>query len=232
MNKYTAEIPVRIGSKRISKKNLRLINGKPMVAYVIDSCKKSKYLGEIYINSDSEVLKKVADEYEVNFYKRPSRLGLDMITQDQFNYDFLKTVETEYLVMVNPVTPLILPEDIDNSIEYFEKNNLDTLIPVYDVRLHSFFSDKPLNFNIHEHLPVTQVLEPVRTISWAVCIWNKKKFIEHYERHGFAIFVGKYALYPFNHFRSLKISQEEDFQLASLYLSARENKRDKIEYYE
>jgi len=232
MNKYTAEIPVRIRSRRIPKKNLRLIDGKPMVAYVTEACKKSKYLDATFINSDSDILKKVADEYDVDFYKRPAELGEGSIAQDQFNYNFLKNIETEYLVMVNPVTPLILPEDIDNAIEYFEQNKLDSLIPTNDIHLHSFYKDKPLNFNTREHLPMTQKLEPVITISWAVCIWNAKKFIEHYERYGFAIFVGKFALYPFNHFRSLKVSQEEDFQLASLYLSSREDRHEKIEYYE
>ena len=41
-------IPARLGSTRVKNKNLRLINGKPLIQYIIDSAKKSKYLDEIY----------------------------------------------------------------------------------------------------------------------------------------------------------------------------------------
>ena len=52
MKKIFAMIPARIGSQRLKKKNLALINKKPLIEYVIDSAKKTKFFDEIYINSD------------------------------------------------------------------------------------------------------------------------------------------------------------------------------------
>ena len=54
--KIVTMIPDRLGSKWVKNKNLRLINGKPLIQYIIDSAKKSKYLKEIYINSDASIL--------------------------------------------------------------------------------------------------------------------------------------------------------------------------------
>jgi len=230
--KYIAEIPVRLGSKRVPKKNLRLINGKPMVAYAIEACKQSKYIIEIYINSESEILKKLSKEYDVNFYKRKPELAKDDVTQDQFNYDFLCNIETENLVMVNPVSPLVLPEDIDKAIEYYENYKLDTLISIREEKLQSFYKNRPINFSTNAKLPMTQNLDPVQLCAWTVCIWNAKKFIEFYKENGFAVFVGNYGLYPFDPIRSLKISTETDFQLAELYLKSKNSIAEGVEYYE
>lgn len=231
--KYVAEIPVRLGSKRVPKKNLRLINGKPMVAYAIEAAKAAKAIDKVYVNSEADVMRKLCADYGVEFYLRKPELAEDHVVQDQFNYDFLCNIDTENLVLVNPVSPLILPEDIDNAIKYFEDNNLDTLISVKEEKLQSFFGGRPLNFNTDALLPMTQTLTPVQLCAWTVCIWNAKKFKEYYEKNNYAVFVGKYGLYPFDPLRSIKISTEEDFRLAELYLKAKDvNSNEKIEYYE
>lgn len=232
MNKYVVEIPVRLGSKRVPKKNLRNIDGKPMVSYAIEASKKSKYIDKIFINSEAQILKKLAFEYDVNFYLRKPELALDYITQDEFNYDFLCNIETENLVLVNPVSPLVISEDIDNAIEYYEKNNLDTLISVREEKLQSFYKNKSINFSINALLPMTQKIEPVQLAAWTVCIWNAKKFKKAFEENGFAVFVGKYGLYPFDPIRSLKVSTEQDFRMAEMYIKSRNLTQGDISYYE
>jgi CMP-N,N'-diacetyllegionaminic acid synthase len=188
--KYVAEIPVRLASKRVPLKNLRMIDGKPMVAYAIEACKGSKYLDEIYINSESETLKKLSDEYDVKFYARKPELAFDHITQDEFNYDFICNTDAENLVLVNPVSPLLESKDIDDAISHYEKNRLDTLISVREVKLQSFYRNNPINISIDKKLPMTQHISPIQLCAWTVCIWNTRKFKNFYEEHGYAVFVG------------------------------------------
>ncbi len=234
MHKYIVEIPARLGSKRVPKKNLRLINGKPMIAYAIEASIAAKGVERIYINSESKILRKLADEYNIDFFERKPELAKDHIVQDQFNFDFLSNIETENLIMVNPVSPLVLPSDIENAITYFEDNKLDTLISVREEKLQAFYNGESLNFSTRDLLPMTQSLRPVQLAAWTVCIWNAEKFKQHYVKNGFAVFVGKYGLYPFDPIRSLKVSTETDFQLAELYIKSRDNKqiKEKVEYYE
>lgn len=231
VHKYIAQIPVRLGSKRIAKKNIRLLNNKPMVAYSIEACKKSKFIGKTIVNSEGEIMKKLCNEYDISFYDRPKELLNDSIVQDQFNYDFLLNNECENMILVNPVSPLVLSQDIDDAISYFEKNNLDSLISVREEKYQSFFKGKPLNFSDQKLLPMTQDLDPVVLCAWTVCIWNKKKFIEKYEKDSYAVFVGNYGLYPFNQIRSLKISEEFEFQMAETILKSNNNEIKK-KYYE
>ena len=230
--KYIAEIPVRLGSKRVPKKNLRLICGKPMVSYAVEAAKASKYIDKIFINSEDEILRKIANELSVNFYKRKAELSIDTVTSDEFNYDFLLNNDCDALVMVNPVSPLITSDDIDLAIETFEKGNFDTLISVKEERLQSFYLGKPININIHEKLAMTQNINPIQIISWAVSIWKKKSFMESYEKNGYAVFNGKLCLFPINPLHALKISYEEDFFLAEIMISAKKYHNEDTKYYE
>ncbi len=230
--KYIAEIPVRLGSKRVPKKNLRLINGKPMVAYAIEAAKGSKRISEVFINSESKVLEKLAGELGVKFYQRKPKLAEDTVTSDEFNYDFLMNNECDAVVMVNPVSPLVTSEDVDLAIDTFEKGNYDTLISVKEERLQTFYLGKPLNININEKLAMTQNINPVQIASWAVSIWRKESFIRNYEEKGFAVFNGKLCLFPINPLHALKISYEEDFLLAEMIIASKGAIKKEIKYYE
>ncbi len=228
MTRIIGEIPARYGSKRVKQKNLREINGKPLICYAIEASKKSKKLTETYVNSESDIIGEIALENGIKFYKRDPLLSTDTATSDQFNYDFIKGTNADILVLINPVSPLIEGEDIDAIIEYFLKNDFDTVITIKEERLQSFYKNKPINFNINKMLPRTQDIYPIQICSWCVCVWNCKAFIESYETKGYAVFSGKIGLYPINKLKSIKISTEEDFLLADALLRYREDKKGTI----
>ena len=73
-------IPARLGSKRIKKKNLRLIDGLPLIQYIVNAAKASSLLDEIYINSESTQFADIAEESGVKFYQRPEELSSDVAT--------------------------------------------------------------------------------------------------------------------------------------------------------
>ena len=62
----TAMIPARIGSTRFKKKNLALLNGKPMIAYSIKAALRSKVFDNIILNADDLIFKEIADYYGIN----------------------------------------------------------------------------------------------------------------------------------------------------------------------
>jgi CMP-N-acetylneuraminic acid synthetase len=219
MNPYiVASIPAREGSKRVKKKNLRLLNGKPMIKYAIEASKESKYLNDIYVNSDSDEIGNYGKQLGVKYYKRDKYLGGDNITSDEYNYDFVKNLKPDILVQVNPVCPLITGKDIDEIIKYFLDKNLDSLVTVREEKLQAFCNNTPINFDLNKKLPRTQDISPVQICAWPVCIWKVSKFIENYENVGHAVFGGNLDLYPIPFLKSLKVSYEEDFVLAEKLL--------------
>ena len=81
-------------------------------------------------------------------------------------------------------------------------------------RLQAFCKDEPVNFDINKQLPRTQDIYPIQICAWPVCIWEKKTFMRNFEEKGYAVFSGNLGLYPVSFLTSLKISFEDDFQLA------------------
>ena len=70
--KRIAMIPARMGSKRVPNKNLRILAGKPLIAYIIEAVKASKKFDDIYINSESDVFADIAnaDSHANEFFCR------------------------------------------------------------------------------------------------------------------------------------------------------------------
>lgn len=219
--KIVGEIPARLGSKRIVRKNLRLLNGKPLITYAINATKQAKTLSEIYVNTESDIIGDIAKVHGVRFYKRRPELAKDRIVSDQFNYDFLKNIETDILVMVNPVSPLVTGKDIDAVVNYFLEKEFDTVISVKEERLQAFCKGKAINFNPDAPLPMTQNIPPIQICSWAICVWRAETFIESFESKGYAVFSGKVGFYPLDPLTAIKISAEEDFKIAEICLSQR-----------
>ena len=232
-----AEIPARLGSQRVKKKNLRAIGGRPLIEYAIVAAKSSRLIDEVFVNSESNLIGDVAKKLGVSFYKRSEHLATDSATSDEFNFDFLSNVETDLLVMVNPVAPLVSAELIDDMIEHLIHHKLDTLIPVREERLHSFLGgtpinfrtdkstqlicddSRPLNFDPKSQLPATPDITPIQVCVWTVCIWRRDVFMTRFREKGSAVFSGRVGLYSVPKIQSIKISSEEDFQLAEALLS-------------
>ena len=72
-----AMIPSRMGSKRVKKKNIRLIDGKPLIQYIIDKVSKSNKFDEIYINSEDKIFNKIAKKNNIFFFQRSKKLSSD-----------------------------------------------------------------------------------------------------------------------------------------------------------
>jgi CMP-N-acetylneuraminic acid synthetase len=233
-HKYIAEIPARIGSNRVKRKNIRMLNGKPMIQYAIDACKNASKVDKVFVNTDSDLIGRIAIDNEVGYYKRLDHLASDDCKQDEFNYDFLMNMDCEAIIMVNPVSPLIEGSDIDSAISYFEEMELDSLISTKQEKLHAFFQDNPLNFCTDSLLPATQDIAPVDICTWNICIWRKETFIKSYEENGYAAFSGKVGLWTVDPIKAIKISYEEDFRMAEEIIKSREGRASeyKPEYYE
>ncbi len=229
--KVLGEIPARMGSQRVKNKNLRLLNGKPMIAYAIEAAKGAELLDEIYVNSESEQLGKVATDLGVRFYHRPAELASDTALQEEFNYDFIKNTGADVLVMINPVSPLITSEDIDAVVQYFLDGDYDTVITIESLKQQAFYENKPLNIDPYSFLRPTQEITPVQLCAWSVTVWRAETFVHHFENEQCGAFGGKLGFYPLEREKCLKISYESDFRMAEFMIQARESKQGDPEYY-
>lgn len=131
-----ALIPARGGSKGIPKKNLRLMNGKPLIAYAIENAKKSKYIRDVFVTTDSKEIEEVSKVYGAAVIKRDNELSSDLVTLDPVIYHAMLKAEKETgkfydaVITLQPTSPLLNVETLDSAIEYFISGNFETVISV------------------------------------------------------------------------------------------------------
>ena len=223
-------IPARIGSQRLKKKNLAIINKRPLIEYVIQTAKETKLFNEIFINSDDKIFKKIALKNDVNFYLRNKKFGSSNTKSDDVVYDFLKNNKCDILVWVNPIAPLQKPEEIKKVINFFITKKLNSLITTNQLKNHSIFKGKPLNFNLKERFAKTQNLDPVETMVYSIMMWRSNSFIKSYMKSKKAILHGKVGYYPVSKLSGIIVKDKLDFEIVSTIMKTNKNKK-KIKYF-
>jgi N-acylneuraminate cytidylyltransferase/CMP-N,N'-diacetyllegionaminic acid synthase len=130
-----AIIPARSGSKGLPGKNIKLLNGKPMIAYTIEAAKKAKLISDVIVSTDSQEIADIAIKYgAINPFLRPASLATDnakaidnyLYTVERLNEEFGYNVNA--FTVLQPTSPLRTADDIDEAITLFTKKNADSVI--------------------------------------------------------------------------------------------------------
>lgn len=141
-----AIIPARGGSKSIPRKNIKLLAGKPLIAWTIEEAKKSRHLTRVIVSTDDEEIAAVARAYgaEVPFL-RPQEISGDLATDVEFllhALDQLKAsegYEPEIVVRLPPTSPLRTAAHIDEGIETLLADpNADAVRPICEAPKHPY----------------------------------------------------------------------------------------------
>ena len=188
-----AIIPARGGSKGIPRKNIRLLAGKPLIAWTIDEAKKSKYIDRLILSSEDEEIIEVARKYgcEVPF-KRPVELAQDDTPGIEPVIHAINTLEEkyDYVVLLQPTSPLRTVEDIDGCIQHCIVKGIPACVSVTeahqnpcwmyrlddDMRLNSFVQDG-VKINRRQDLPKVYVLNGAIYMAETVFINENKSFL-------------------------------------------------------
>ena len=129
-------IPARSGSKRIKNKNIKKLNGKPIIQYSIDAAIKSRCFSKVIVSTDSAKIKKIAENFgaEVPFL-RPKKLSGDRVALRPVvihALNFLKSEGTlpKYICYITATAPFIEARDIKKSFSMLKKNKIDFVFSV------------------------------------------------------------------------------------------------------
>lgn len=234
MKKIIAMIPARIGSKRIPKKNIRLIDGKPLIGYVIETIKKTAVFDEVYLNADDLIFEKIAKDYGVKFYYRNKQFSSDESTNDEFALDFMKNVEGDILLQVLPTSPLISSKEIEKFTKYMIDNRLETLISVEHKQIACMYDNELLNFDKFKKNPPSQEMEPIKAYATVLMGWEYGSFKDNMKNFGCGYHGGnsKIGYYQLKGLATLDIDNEEDFLLAeTIIMALKKQKKNETKFY-
>lgn len=140
-DKIITIIPARGGSKRLPGKNIKPLNGKPMIAYAIRAALEAKGVDRVIVSTDDKEIAAIAKKYgaEVPFL-RPTELATDTATTVsvlQHTVNWLKESEkydTDTVVLIQPTSPLVLSEDIDQAIEKLQATDANSCLSVCEIK--------------------------------------------------------------------------------------------------
>jgi len=116
--KVLALIPARGGSKGVPRKNVRMVSGRPLIAWTIEAAKASRYIDRLILSSDDEEIMRVAQEYgcEVPFRRSPELATDECGSMDVVIDALQRCPGYDWIVLLQPTSPLRMTADIDGAI--------------------------------------------------------------------------------------------------------------------
>lgn len=226
---FLAIIPARSGSKGLPNKNIRILCGKPLIAWSIEAGLQSKYIDEVVVSTDSQEYAQIAKSYGAKVpFLRPNELAQDTSTTFEsikHTIDFYKkhlNREFDYVVLLEPTSPLREVCDIDNSIEMlFAHTTAQAIVgvcktesqnPVFLVKLDSFnFIQSYSNKNFS---PIRrQEIEDFFFFEGTIYVGTTQSFLEN---KGF--YHSQTIGYQVPKWKSLEVDDEDDFWMIEMMM--------------
>ena len=135
-------IPARGGSKGVPRKNIKELNGKPLIGYTIEAALASK-LDRVIISTDDVEIKEVVNKLGADTpFSRPEELGSDTAKSIDVAIHAIKTMEEidgvtyDAFMLLQPTTPFRTSKDIDESINKLIETGSDSVISVVGVEAY------------------------------------------------------------------------------------------------
>jgi len=224
---FLAIIPARGGSKRLPKKNILPLNGKPLISWTVEAAKESKYLDCIVVTSDDTEILSIAETYKVKTLQRPEILADDEASTISVIEHVIENFPNyKYIVLLQPTSPLRRSDHIDAAIELLEVKNADAIISVCEMEHSPLWAntlpkDKSMkNFLPEELLNVrSQDLDKFYRLNGAIYICKIEKFMKEKK-----LFLSdKIFAFIMDKESSIDIDDKGDFKLAQYYCEQMES---------
>tara|TARA_B100001750_G_C15499596_1_gene596302 strand:+ start:283 stop:921 length:639 start_codon:yes stop_codon:yes gene_type:complete len=211
--KILSLITARGGSKEIPKKNLIKIKGKPLIYYSINASLKSK-VSQTWVSSDSDEILSVASSFGAKTIDRDISLSNDKVMTDPTLVDFAHRVKFDYLVFIQPTSPLIKPEYINKGLDLIINNNLDSVFSVTKEHWLPRWNNKvePIDWNIFNR-PRRQDKNSIFVENGMFYITSVKNLLKNKLRYG-----GKMEFVEIPLKDSFQLDTNEDLELLNKLL--------------
>ncbi len=220
-NKILVVIPARGNSKRIHRKNIRLLAYKPLIAYAIDIAKSSKYVDDVVVSTDDSKIMRIAEKFGASIVRRSPDLAGDRIPLDPVILDATvqkeKQAFDEYdiVITIQATSPLLKSTTLDKAIEKFDDYNVDTVISVSgEKHLRWMLDESKNNYYPLYSERLNQEYLPTDFIETGGFFATRRAFLKPNSRIG-----NNVELLEISREESINIVSYEDWWVAERYLN-------------
>jgi N-acylneuraminate cytidylyltransferase len=205
-----ALIPVRGGSKSIPMKNIKIINGKPLVWWVLNSANNS-VIDKVFVSTDSDKIRETVESFDfhkVEVIGRSEESCGDLAKTEVVMEEFVDNYEFDDLVLIQATSPLLTTKDINGMIDKFKKEEYDSIVPI--VRQKRFIWDdflywSPVNYDYNDR-PMRQEFDGFFVETGCMYITKRESFVESKNR-----LSGNMGAYEFPEYMYYEIDEEYDW---------------------
>ena len=211
-----AFIPVRAGSKSIPLKNIKIINGKPLVYWTAKSANDAKCIDKVIIATDSNEIKTVVKDFalpKVRIYDRDAQNATDTASTESVMLEYLDKSDLkpyDNFFLIQATSPMLKAEHIDGMFEYFQKSGADSIFSgIIEKQFHWEFTNQnfvePVNYD-YRRRPRRQEFKGLVAENGA-CYINSVQNILHNKCR----LSGKITFYELPSYTSYEIDEEADW---------------------
>ena len=219
-NKILVVIPARGGSKGIPRKNVRLLDGQPLISYSINVAKSSEYVDDVVITTDDSEIALLSEKFGSSVIRRSEELSTDETPLDPVVYDAMvqkeKLAFDEYdlVITLQPTSPLIKTSTLDQVIEKFEDFAIDSVITVVDDRRLSWGYDENNERFFPNYIERKNRQDlPKDFKETGAILATRRKFVNEFSRLGTNIDIVEVSQEE-----SVDVTNYEDWWIAEKYL--------------
>ena len=207
--KIVALIPIKLGSKRVPKKNIKpFFDGTPLMSFIQQTCLKSDKIDETYIYCSDETVK----DYVlpgVKFLKRPEFLDGDDKNSNDIIREFMKSVDADIYVEAHTTSPFSKFETINDLVDKVASGEYDSAFCAEALRTFMWQNGKPINFD-PDHFPRTQDLPLIYGETSIAYVFTKDTFTKFNRRVGVKPYVKEVGK-----IEAMDIDYPEDFEICN-----------------
>lgn len=209
--KVVAFVPIRLNSKRVVGKNLKMLGGKPLMCYILDTLANIKKIDEVYVYCSQESIKEYLPE-GVKFLKRPEYLDRDETLGKGIYEEFTKTIDADIYILAHTTSPFMKQETLENALDKIVNDGYDSAFSCEKIQTFTWYDGKPLNYDLKE-IPRTQTIEPVYVETSAFFMFKRDIWKVHKQRIGFKPYMAQV-----DKIEGVDIDWPEDFDFAEKIL--------------
>jgi N-acylneuraminate cytidylyltransferase len=188
VEKIVAFIPVRGGSKSIPLKNIKLINGRPLVYWTAFAASTCPFIDEVFVATDDKNIASVVNEFGLDKVKvigRSAFSASDIASTESAMLEFAEQHHFEHIVLIQATSPMLEADDLTKGIELYQQENVDSVLSVvrqkrFVWKEHSGYVE-PLNYDLY-HRPRRQEFEGYLVENGAFYITSKKLLMKTQNR--------------------------------------------------
>jgi len=215
--KIVAIIPIKANSKRVKGKNLKLISGRPLYRFLLSTVKKCNF-DEVYVDTDSEEIKKFCQKADIKIINRIPELAKDKANgNDLLNYHS-KIITADIYFQLFVTAPLLSRKSINRCIKLLTQNNKkDSILTIQKIYSWFWFNNKPVNYK-PKILPRSQDAKPIVCETTGLYGITKRALKKNKCRIG-----KKPIFFEVTEKEALDIDNQKDIELLKIYLKKSTN---------